>query len=162
MSEDDMSHRTHNRVVFTKVISGAMLALCLFLGGSMAKGDWKSDANARIEQYRKRNAQITVVDMNGQPVHDINVQIAQTTHSFAFGSCFNSGHLNDTTYTTFFKNHFEWAVCENESKWTANEPTKGNVPIQTQIISTPGAITMESRCEAIISSGNRVPVCHHG
>ena len=127
MSEDDMSHRTHNRVVFTKVISGAMLALCLFLGGSMAKGDWKSDANARIEQYRKRNAQITVVDMNGQPVHDINVQIAQTTHSFAFGSCFNSGHLSDTTYTNFFKNHFEWAVCENDSKWTANEGTQGQI-----------------------------------
>jgi GH35 family endo-1,4-beta-xylanase len=122
-----MSHRTHNRVVFT-VISGAFLALCLFLGGSTAKGDWKSDANARIEQNRKRNAQITVVDMNGQPVHDINVQIEQVSHSFAFGSCFNSGHLNDSVYTTFFKNHFEWAVCENESKWTANEgQTQGNV-----------------------------------
>ena len=65
--------------------------------------------------------------MNGQPVQDINVQIAQVTHSFAFGSCFNSSYLNNTTYTNFFKNHFEWAVCENESKWTANEPTQGNV-----------------------------------
>ena len=65
--------------------------------------------------------------MNGQPVHDINVQISQVTHSFAFGSCFNSSYLNNTIYTNFFKNHFEWAVCENESKWTANEPTQGNV-----------------------------------
>ena len=122
-----MGRRTHNRVVFTKVLSGAVLVLCLFLGGSTAKGDWKSDANARIEQNRKRNAQITVVDMNGQPVHDISVQIAQTTHSFAFGSCFNSGHLNDSIYTNFFKNHFEWAVCENDSKWTANEGTQGQI-----------------------------------
>ena len=122
-----MSNRTHNRSVFTKVIFETFLALCLFLGVSTAKGDWKSDANDRIEQIRKRNAQITVVDMNGQPVHDINVQISQVTHSFAFGSCFNSSYLNNTIYTNFFKNHFEWAVCENESKWTANEPTQGNV-----------------------------------
>jgi len=127
MSEDDMSRRTLNRFVFTKVISGVVLALCLFLGGSTAKADWKSDANDRIEQIRKRNAQITVVDINGQPVHDINVQIAQTKHSFAFGSCFNASYLNNSTYTDFFKNHFEWAVCENESKWTANEATQGTV-----------------------------------
>ena len=122
-----MSHRTHNRTIFTKAVFETFLALCLFLGVSTVKGNWADDANNRIEQMRKRNAQITVIDMNGHPVQDINVQITQVTHSFAFGSCFNSGHLNDTTYTTFFKNHFEWAVCENESKWTANEPTKGNV-----------------------------------
>ena len=91
-----MSHRTHNRIAFTKVVSEALLALCLFLGGSTAKGDWKSDANARIEQNRKRNAQITVVDMNGQPVHDINVQIEQVKHSFAFGSCIQFRPLNNS------------------------------------------------------------------
>ncbi len=122
-----MSHRTHNRTVFTKTIFETFLALCLFLGVSTAKGSWADDANNRIEQMRKRNAQITIVDMNNNPVQDINVQITQVTHSFAFGSCFNSSYLNNTTYTTFFKNHFEWAVCENESKWTANEPTQGNV-----------------------------------
>jgi len=120
-----MSHGTHNRIVFTKAISGTFLALCLFLGGSTAKGDWKSDANARIEQNRKRNAQITVVDMNGQPVQDINVQIAQVKHSFAFGTCIAYTPLNsNANYRNFILNHFEWAVCENESKWPANEPSR--------------------------------------
>ena len=49
-----MSHKTHHRSVFTKAVFEAFLALCLFLGGSTAKGDWKSDANNRIEQMRKK------------------------------------------------------------------------------------------------------------
>jgi GH35 family endo-1,4-beta-xylanase len=124
-----MNRRTHNHIAFTKTISGAFLSLCLFLGGSTAKGDWKSDANARIEQNRKRNAQITVVDMNGQPVRDINVQITQVKHSFAFGTCIAYSPLynNVTNYRNFILSHFEWAVCENESKWTGNEATQGTV-----------------------------------
>ncbi|MGD1043526.1 MAG: endo-1,4-beta-xylanase, partial [Sedimentisphaerales bacterium] len=123
-----MNRRTHNHIVFTKTISGAFLALCLFLGGSTAKGAWQDDANDRIEQNRKRNAQITVVDMNGQPVHDISVQIEQVNHSFAFGTALSySNVLNNTTYKNFVLNHFNWAVCENETKWGSNEPTQGNV-----------------------------------
>ena len=114
-----MSCRIYDRVVITKSMFETALVLCLFLGGSAAKGDWKSDANARIEQNRKRNAQITVVDMNGQPVHDINVQIEQVKHRFAFGTCIAYSPMNsNATYRNFILNHFEWAVCENETKWT--------------------------------------------
>ena len=122
-----MGRRTHRRIIFTKVISETVLALCLFLAGSTAKGDWKSDANARIEQNRKRNAQLTVVDMNGLPVHDINVQIDQVKHSFAFGTCIRVSQMNNSIYKNFILNHFNWAVCENDTKWGANEPTQGYV-----------------------------------
>ena len=106
-------------------ICGMFPALFLFLAGSTAKGDWESEANARIEQNRKRNAQITVVDIDGQPVRDINVQITQVKHSFAFGTCIAYSPLNsNAAYRNFILSHFEWAVCENETKWGSNEPSR--------------------------------------
>jgi endo-1,4-beta-xylanase len=93
--------------------------------------DWKEEANARIEQYRKRDASITVVNPSGYPVRDVNVQINQIKHKFAFGSCINSNVLSNVNYANFFKNHYEWAVMENESKWYYNEPTQGTVSYTT-------------------------------
>jgi GH35 family endo-1,4-beta-xylanase len=90
-------------------------------------GDWKSEANARIEQIRKRNVEITVVDSLSNPVPGINVQIEQIGHHFAFGTCISYSPLNsNSNYRNFILDHFEWAVCENETKWTANEPSRDN------------------------------------
>ena len=122
-----MNRRTHNHTVFTKTISGAFLALCLFLGDSTAKADWKSDANARIEANRKRNAELTILGTGNAPVADVNVQIQQLKHSFAFGTCIRNSMMSNNTYKNFILSHFEWAVCENESKWTYNESTQGSV-----------------------------------
>ncbi|MBN1392263.1 MAG: endo-1,4-beta-xylanase [Sedimentisphaerales bacterium] len=87
-------------------------------------GDWESEANARIESIRKRNTEITVVDSNGTPVSGIAVDINQIGHRFAFGTCINNGQMSNTNYKNFILNHFEWAVCENETKWTTNEPSR--------------------------------------
>ncbi len=107
--------------------SYARLFLTVVLLTSSSYADWKSDANARIESMRKRNAEITVLGSNGEPVADVNVQIKQVKHRFAFGSCINYRVNSNTTYANFFKNHFEWAACENETKWTSNEKTQGSV-----------------------------------
>jgi GH35 family endo-1,4-beta-xylanase len=123
-----MNRRTHNHTVFTKTISGAFLALCLFLGGSTAKGAWQDDANDRIEQFRKGNAEITVLGTGGSPVSGISVDIQLANPRFAFGAALSySNVLNNTTYKNFVLNHFNWAVCENETKWGSNEPTQGSV-----------------------------------
>ena len=120
-----MSSRTQNNIVIAKSIFKTILTLSVFLAGSTAKGAWQDDANTRIEQIRKRNAQITVVDMNGHAVHDINVQIEQVNHSFAFGTCIAYSPLNtNATYRNYILSHFNYAVCENESKWPANEPSR--------------------------------------
>jgi GH35 family endo-1,4-beta-xylanase len=103
------------------------LFLISILVWSPCYGDWKSDANARIEQIRKRNAEITVVDVNGQPVPGINVQISQIKHRFAFGTCIAYGALTGSSqanYRNFILDHYEWAVCENEMKWSSNESTR--------------------------------------
>jgi len=129
---------------FTLNVSGTLTGLDLYFEGPASgvnfyvddanvscppAAPWQPDANARIEQYRKGNFQITVVspyDTN-LPLSDVQVDVNQIKHQFAFGSCFNSSYLNNTTYTNFFKNHFEWAVCENQSKWYWNEPNQGYV-----------------------------------
>jgi len=33
--------------------------------------------------------------------------------------------MYDSNYTKFIKDHFNWAVFENESKWYTNEPSMG-------------------------------------
>jgi hypothetical protein len=70
-----------------------LVTLYLSFSATAAKGDWKSDANARIEQIRKTTAEITVLDSGGNPINDVNVQIAQTDHRFAFGTCIAYGAL---------------------------------------------------------------------
>ncbi|MFZ5987276.1 MAG: endo-1,4-beta-xylanase [Bacillota bacterium] len=88
---------------------------------------WKEEANARIEQIRKRDAQIKVVDTNNNPVSGVTVDVKQKKHHFAFGSALNRNGMNDTRYTDYFKSRFQWAVFENEAKWYSNEPSQGNV-----------------------------------
>jgi len=103
----------------------SVLTICVFFLCAAAKGDWESDANARIEQIRKRNAQITVVDSNGQPVPGLTAQIEQVRHRFGFGAALAYGLLSsNSSYRNFVLDHFEWAVCENEMKWGSNESTR--------------------------------------
>jgi GH35 family endo-1,4-beta-xylanase len=129
---------------YTLTVSGTLMALDIYFElpavdvnyylddvNVAETGDWKQEANARIEQIRKRDAQITVVNSQGQPISDINVQIDQVKHRFAFGSCINGRVLSDANYAQFFNDHFEWAVMENESKWYSNEYTQGNVTYAT-------------------------------
>jgi GH35 family endo-1,4-beta-xylanase len=129
---------------YTLDVTGALTELAIYFEGPPADvnyylddvnvadtTDWKQEANAQIEQIRKRDAHITVVNPSGRPISDVNVQIQQTKHLFAFGSAINYLVLSDANYANFFKNHFEWAVMENESKWYSNEPTQGNVTYTT-------------------------------
>ncbi len=108
-------------------IFGKIFFLGFFIQFSTVKADWKTDANARIEQHRKRNAQITVLDQNSNPIAGLTVQIEQVNHRFAFGTAISySNLLNNAAYRNFILSHFNWAVCENETKWGSNEPTRDN------------------------------------
>ncbi len=122
----------------TLKVAGTLTALNLYLEGPavgvsfyaddflVEAYDWKSEANARIEQIRKRDARLLIVDAAGNPVPGTSVAIQQTKHHFAFGSAIN-GNIANPSYAAFFRTNFEWAVMENESKWYANEPARSNV-----------------------------------
>ncbi len=123
-----MSYQAHNPGRFfaatTKTISFAILLLFLLSSWTAVKADWESDANARIEANRKRDAQITVWDTDNGPVPDVNVTIQQVKHHFGFGTCLAHGLITNTDHQNFVLDHFEWAVCENETKWSSNESTR--------------------------------------
>jgi GH35 family endo-1,4-beta-xylanase len=88
--------------------------------------DWKSNANVRIEQIRKRDVRVQITDSNGLAVAGAAIQVRQTKHQFAFGTAIN-GNVSNPQYAAFVRTNFEWAVMENESKWYANEPSRSNV-----------------------------------
>jgi GH35 family endo-1,4-beta-xylanase len=123
---------------YTLAVNGTLTALNLYLEGPAAgvdfhaddfivePYDWKTQANARIEQIRKRDVRLLIVDANGSPVPGVNVNVKQTRNRFAFGSAINF-NISNPSYAAFFKTNFQWAVMENESKWYANEPSRSNV-----------------------------------
>lgn len=119
--------------------------------------DWKSNANARIDQIRKRDVRVQITDSNGNVVPGAAVSVVQTRHRFAFGSAIN-GNISNPQYAAFFRTNFEWAVMENESKWYANEPTRSNVTYTaantlTNFCFTNG-ITMRGHCLFWAVDGN--------
>ena len=56
-----------------------------------------ADAAARIEQHRKEDVRIKVLDVNGNPVGGVVISIEQNSHEFLFGS-----------------NIFKWGICRSE------------------------------------------------
>jgi GH35 family endo-1,4-beta-xylanase len=123
---------------YTLSVNGTLTGLNLYVEGPAAgvdfyaddfvieAYDWKSQANARIEQIRKRDARLLIVDASGNAVPGTSIAIRQTRHRFAFGSAINN-NISNPSYAAFFKTNFEWAVMENESKWYYNEPSRSNV-----------------------------------
>ncbi len=107
------------------------------LGGGT--GDWKADANARIEQIRKRDLQVRVVSGSGNPISGANVAITQTNNEFAFGTAININQIQDwkngtpsslNTYERFVVENFNWTVAESRHKWPAFEYSRDRVDFE--------------------------------
>ncbi len=94
---------------------------------SMTSENWKQVTDERIEEIRKGDALIKVVDANNRPVSGVTVDVKQKKHDFAFGSALARSSMYESRYTDFFKENFEWAVFENEAKWYSTESSQGNV-----------------------------------
>jgi len=84
--------------------------------------DWRTAADARIEALRKSDARVVVVDGRGNPVEGAGVQAEQTRQAFPFGSAIAAGGLNEPEYRELFPRLFNWAVTENELKWSWTHP----------------------------------------
>jgi len=89
--------------------------------------DWRTDADARIEQIRKGDAVIRVVDTQGNPVTGADVSAAQTAKAYPFGCVIAAGQLNNPNYTSFYNEifHFNYGVAENAMKWQSTHPFPG-------------------------------------
>ncbi len=108
------------------VLTGWVL-LTITCGATVASAaaDWKKEANARITRLRQREARVRVVNEQGEPAVGVGVAIRQTRQAFPFGAAMSQALLRNEQYAEFFKNHFNWAVFGNESKWYSNEGAQG-------------------------------------
>jgi endo-1,4-beta-xylanase len=95
------------------------------MGTPRAAADWKADANARIEQIRRREVRVQVVNSQGQAVPDARIEVRQIRRAFPFGAAMGRAILGNAKFQEFFKDHFNYAVFENETKWYANERMPG-------------------------------------
>jgi GH35 family endo-1,4-beta-xylanase len=100
--------------------------------GMEPNAPWRSEADKRIEQYRKGDLSVTLVDLSGQPVQDASVHVQMTRHAFAFGSVYNTRWFNGSNATTadgkkyrqMFKELFNIGVDEGAMKWPGWENPK--------------------------------------
>ncbi len=83
---------------------------------------WRKEAEKRIEQIRKGDIDITVVDAGGQPVRDAEVKIDMKRHAFGFGSAVTARLLSAESddakrYREIVEKYFSRVVFENDLKW---------------------------------------------
>ena len=96
---------------------------CIVGRGALAQ-QWLIDANQRIDQYRKANMSIQVVDNLGRAVPGASVHVEMTRHSFGFGtavpaSLINQNSTNANTFRQKLLENFNQVVFENDLKWPA-------------------------------------------
>lgn len=81
----------------------------------------------QIEVLRKRDVIVKLRDSEGNGLPPgTKVSVQQTRNSFPMGSCINHDSLVDERYRSFFVDHFNYAVFENELKWDQVEPEEGD------------------------------------
>ena len=84
--------------------------------------------NFGIEQYRKGNAQIKIMDKDGHPVPNVKISIRQKKHEFKFGANLFMLHELETKeknekYEKYFSETFNMATLP--FYWDSTEPQKG-------------------------------------
>lgn len=85
-------------------------------------------ADARIEQHRKGDATIAVVDGTGKPLAGAEVVVEQTRHAFLFGShIFHWGGMPDEKTEQAYRQRFSELLnyATLGFYWTGYEPTRG-------------------------------------
>ncbi len=111
-----------------KWIYGCVVIILMSVGitfASEAPAAWKEIANARIARLRQREVHLRLEDSQGNPSAGVSVYLRQNRKTFPFGSAMSWTLLRNERYAQFFKEHFNWAVFGNESKWYSNERDRG-------------------------------------
>lgn len=105
--------------------------------GRAADAPWRKEALARIEQIRKSDLTIRVVDAAGKPVPGAKVSATLKRHAFGFGTAISMRLLEDSPdgekYRQTVKELFSTAVTENELKWqniVGHKYTKSDALVQ--------------------------------
>ena len=101
-----------------------LIALAMSCGpfDCVAYQDFYELANQRIEQHRKTDIDITVLDSNGHVVSGADVEVNMTKHAFRWGTAvvaqrINSNNTDNQIYKQKLLENFNAVVFENDLKW---------------------------------------------
>lgn len=108
-------------------------AITLLLGASMLSGgdagDWRAEADRRIDRIRRGDIAVTLRGADGALLADAPVSLRLVRHRFGFGTCVNTRLLREDAdgerYRAVVLRHCNTLVCENEMKWYAVEKERG-------------------------------------
>ena len=110
--------------------------------GRSLDAPWRQEADRRIDQFRKGNLSLTVVDANGKPVPNAKVHVKLRRHAFHFGVAVRVESFAGKTkgmaasdvekYRDITTNHYSAIVLENELKWSAFEAGRAEEWKQTK------------------------------
>ena len=98
-----------------------------FMVGAPLRGQgWYDDALARIEQHRKADMTLEIVDTQGRLVQGATVDVQMNRHAFRFGTAVNARHImsDEPTHQIYrdkILENFNSVVFENDLKWPAWE-----------------------------------------
>jgi len=92
--------------------------------------EWRSEADRRIERWRKGDLVVEVRGRDNSPVKDVRIEYRLARHAFLFGTAIAYAPFADASeagrhYRQFILDHCSALVCENEMKWYANEVERG-------------------------------------
>ena len=98
--------------------------------GQEPDAPWRADAAARIDQLRKADMQVKVVDGSGAVVCSADVRVRMMRHEFGFGSAVAADGINGPgpdgdKYRWFIPRWFNKVVLENDLKWPQWEGNRG-------------------------------------
>ncbi len=90
--------------------------------GQEAGAAWRIEALRRIDQHRKDNLTVEVLDPEGNPVEGAEVAVSLTRHSFPFGTVVDARRIvgsesDDQIYREKLLELFSSTGTENDLKW---------------------------------------------
>jgi endo-1,4-beta-xylanase len=90
--------------------------------GREANAAWRKAAEARIEQIRKADFKLKVIDANGKAIPNASINLEMQRHAFRFGSAVDADLIlasnpDATKYKKTILELFNHAVFGNDLKW---------------------------------------------
>ncbi len=86
--------------------------------------DWYESAGSRIDQFRKGDFSVKIIDEKGNPFSG-TVEATLTNHKFKWGTCLAMFDGDDPKYAKLALKHFNAGVFENAFKWEEYEKVQG-------------------------------------
>ena len=108
--------------------------------------EWRIDALERIEDIRKGDFSVVVVDSWGTPLSDVKVDVEMYEHEFEWGTAVNQNILNDKRLQENVSRYFNSAVLENELKWSLYEANKERPKKMIELLNSLGIDTIRGHC----------------